>query len=186
MKTIVRKKEDSHGKKERQETGQQPKVKLTVVPADVPIRRPNLNMVRLVLADQIKVFEADLLELFEIFAKKSGEDRNVCKDNLLDFVAYSHIPGVFFIVGVDENYKCRMYCLAHLAAGATFFIRQVVYDQRYKHSVMDSWKFIEKQAKDAGCRVIEGNTRRREKSYTKWIERFGMTKQCVVYRKEVI
>lgn len=192
-KTTTKIKEKYNGKKERQEKApEEQKTILTVIPAGGSIvvsdQRDHLKLrvIRMANTSQIKVFEPDIAELFERYVKKSKEDRQVCLASLLDFIAYSHLPGVFFLVGIDENYKCRMYCLAHLMSGGVFFIRQLIYDTRYNASMDDSWKSLEEMVKENGCKVIEGSTKRDEKSYSRWAKRFGMNKQCTIYRKEVV
>ena len=186
VKTTTRRKENNHAKEKAQET----QTVLTVIPAggsvvvsDLP---DSLKVFRMTSPENLKIFEEDIKALVDRFVKMSGEDADAARVDLLDYAAYCNKPDVFFLVGIDKDWKCKAYLLAHAMLTRIFFIRQLVAAPGFEKAIQEKWGFIEDLAKQAGCYTIEGNTRRDVGPYSRWVNRFGMKKEYTVYRKVLI
>lgn len=184
MRTTTKTKEKRNEAKETQEPKESQV--LTVIEPDGGSPATSLRPIRLIDPQQIKIFEGEIGLLCKRYIRKSGESPDECKSHFFDYVAYCGKPEVFFIIGVDQSYKCRGYCLAHVMVGGIFFIRQAVIDPEFSGSVRGCWEFIERAAKSSGCRLIESSTKREEKAYGRWISKIGMKRECTVYRKGVM
>ena len=188
MKTTTKHKEKPNGQKETQSQEAVPEVvQFDIIPAGgsvvVPDQSGSLRLIRMKHPSQIKIFEKEIIELFNRFIERSCEDVEISREALLDYIAYCDKPEVFFIVAIDENYRCKGYLLGQAMFSGTFFIRQLVTAPGAIKDMASKFKEIDAMAASVGCTVIEGNTRRSERAYERWAKALGMRRSYTVFRR---